>query len=215
MILCARSTSRHEQQEHNYFKKTRWTQRSGTRESKMAGCQPGCQHYTRKCSLVTPCCNKVYACRLCHDAEEDHELERKKVNEIQCLQCKRIQGITSRCGECGIKFGFYFCLQCRLFDDQDKGQYHCDLCGVCRTGGRDNFYHCTRCDMCFSKSLRDTHRCIEKSSRSNCPICLEDLHTSLVPCQVLKCGHLLHQTCYRDCLKSGLNLCPLCSTSMV
>lgn len=181
----------------------------------MAGCQPGCQHYTRKCSLVTPCCNKVYACRLCHDAEEDHELERKKVNEIQCLQCKRIQGITSRCGECGIKFGFYFCLQCRLFDDQDKGQYHCDLCGVCRTGGRDNFYHCTRCDMCFSKSLRDTHRCIEKSSRSNCPICLEDLHTSLVPCQVLKCGHLLHQTCYRDCLKSGLNLCPLCSTSMV
>ncbi|KAK2429584.1 NAD(P)H-dependent 6'-deoxychalcone synthase [Trifolium repens] len=26
-----------------------------------------------------------------------------------------------------------------------KQQYHCDECGNCRTGGKDNFFHCKRC----------------------------------------------------------------------
>ncbi|XP_068712472.1 RING finger and CHY zinc finger domain-containing protein 1-like [Montipora foliosa] len=175
-----------------------------------------CPHYVRKCSFVTPCCNKVYSCRFCHNAaERTHELDRKTVQQIKCNQCGKLQGIVSHCSECGIKFGFYFCPICRLYDDRDKGQFHCDYCGVCRIGGRENYFHCTRCDMCFPKNIRSSHTCVEKSSRSNCPICMEDLHSSPVPCQVLRCGHLLHRTCFQECLKSRLQHCPLCSTLMI
>ena len=174
-----------------------------------------CQHYVRKCAFVTPCCNKVYPCRFCHDTAESHELERRSVQQIKCNQCGKLQGVVSHCIECGIKFGFYFCSICRLYDDRDKGQFHCDQCGVCRTGGKENFFHCARCDMCFPKKIKASHKCVEKSSRSNCPICMEDLHSSLVPCQVLRCGHLLHRTCFQECLNSRLRHCPLCSTFMI
>lgn len=30
----------------------------------------GCKHYQRYCQIVAPCCNKIYSCRLCHDAIE-------------------------------------------------------------------------------------------------------------------------------------------------
>ncbi|EDO31289.1 predicted protein [Nematostella vectensis] len=175
----------------------------------------GCSHYVRKCAFLTPCCNKIYTCRLCHDASESHELNRKLVSQVKCLQCGEIQGILPRCRSCGITFGFYFCALCRLYDDADKGQFHCDMCGICRVGGKDKFFHCAKCDICIPITLRSSHKCIEKSSRSNCPICLEDLHTSRVPCQVLKCGHLLHQTCFQDCISSYVLTCPLCGDPMV
>jgi hypothetical protein len=32
--------------------------------------------------------------------------------------------------------------ECRFFDDDvRKGQFHCAKCGICRVGGRDNFFH--------------------------------------------------------------------------
>lgn len=62
----------------------------------------GCEHYKRHCKLVAPCCGKVYNCRFsdakicstftilrfCHDeAEPTHSLDRKKVEEVECLKC--------------------------------------------------------------------------------------------------------------------------------
>lgn len=43
--------------------------------------------------LQTPCCNKVYICRVCHDDNENHELTRKNVIQVQCLTCKRVQKV--------------------------------------------------------------------------------------------------------------------------
>lgn len=61
-------------------------------------------------------------------------------------------------------------------------------------------------------NLRGKHKCIENVSRQNCPICLEDIHTSRVVAHVLPCGHLLHRTCYEEMLKEGYR-CPLCMHS--
>ncbi|KAH0507107.1 RING finger and CHY zinc finger domain-containing protein 1 [Microtus ochrogaster] len=97
----------------------------------------GCEHYDRGCLLKAPCCDKLYTCRLCHDNNEDHQLDRFQVKEVQCINCERLQ------------------------------------------------------------------HCIENVSRQNCPICLEDIHTSRVVAHVLPCGHLLHRG-YR---------CPLCMHS--
>ena len=68
---------------------------------------------------------------------------------------------------------------------------------------------------CPANNMRDNHKCIEKMSRSNCPVCLEDLHTSRKACRVPKCGHMLHFKCMQQLLKTGNYACPTCSVSMV
>jgi len=49
-------------------------------------------------------------------------------------------------------------LECKLFDDEEKNQYHCDGCGICRIGGRDKFFHCETCNMCLPVKLKNRHR---------------------------------------------------------
>ena len=37
-----------------------------------------CNHYLRHNYIISPCCNKVYPCRLCHDTNENHKIDRKR-----------------------------------------------------------------------------------------------------------------------------------------
>ncbi|XP_042652984.1 RING finger and CHY zinc finger domain-containing protein 1 isoform X2 [Tyto alba] len=171
----------------------------------------GCEHYRRGCLLRAPCCGKLYACRLCHDGAEEHRLDRFRVAEVQCTRCRLLQKAQQRCEGCHSLFGEYYCGICHLFD-RDKKQYHCAECGICRIGPKEDFFHCSKCNLCLSLSLRGKHKCIENVSRQDCPICLEDIHTSRVGAHVLPCGHLLHRTCYEDMLKEGYR-CPLCMHS--
>ncbi len=43
-------------------------------------------------------------------------------------------------------------------EDKD-GVYHCDKCGICRVGGKENFKHCDTCGMCIDVEFFDTHKC--------------------------------------------------------
>ncbi len=71
-----------------------------------------------------------------------HELDRKCVSRVVCGLCSTEQPVAAACVSCGTAFGRYTCLECRFFDDDvRKGQFHCDKCGICRVGGRDNFFH--------------------------------------------------------------------------
>ncbi|KAK3858841.1 hypothetical protein Pcinc_034996 [Petrolisthes cinctipes] len=177
----------------------------------------GCAHYKRKCKLVSPCCKNNYVCRFCHDETESHQLDRAKITQVECLECGFEQDITNTCAndDCAVQFGKYFCSLCKLFDDEDKGQYHCDGCGLCRVGHRDKFFHCNICDLCLPKGIKNTHKCIEKMSKANCPVCLEDIHTSRVVSHVPPCGHLIHRPCFDDLIKAGFYACPTCATSMI
>ncbi|KAL3868795.1 hypothetical protein ACJMK2_041555 [Sinanodonta woodiana] len=175
----------------------------------------GCDHYRRKCSFITPCCKREYICRICHDEKENHELNRKEVQTIKCLKCGLQQKVNRQCESCETLFGHYFCEVCRLYDDTEKGQFHCDKCGICRVGGRENYFHCDTCDLCLGINLKDKHKCVQESSRRNCAVCLEYLHTSRNEAHVPKCGHLIHSNCYRQCLKTGIYACPTCNQSLV
>lgn len=63
-----------------------------------------------------------------------------------------------------------------------KLQYHCDKCGICRTGGQENYFHCDRCGCCYSVALQKGHTCVEKSMHQDCPVCMEVcFSTSLSP----------------------------------
>ncbi|XP_010790280.1 RING finger and CHY zinc finger domain-containing protein 1, partial [Notothenia coriiceps] len=89
----------------------------------------GCEHYVRSCLLKAPCCGKLYVCRLCHDAEENHEMDRFKVREVQCSECETVQEAQQTCQQCNVNFGEYYCDICHLFD-KNKKQYHCQPCGI-------------------------------------------------------------------------------------
>lgn len=58
-------------------------------------------------------------------------------------------------------------------------------------------------------------QCIEKMSKANCPVCLEDIHTSRIVSHVPPCGHLIHRPCFHDLIKAGFYACPTCGTSMI
>ena len=60
------------------------------------------------------------------------------------------------------------------FDNNEKGQFHCDGCGVCHIGGRENYKHCYSCGLCFDK-----HKCLGGASQEKCPFCLEFMRDSL------------------------------------
>ena len=180
-----------------------------------------CKHYNRNCRILAPCCNKIFSCRLCHDEfyegkPNEHKINRHGIQKVICKPCNFKQEVSNKCKQCSITFGNYFCSICKFYDnDTSKKQFHCEKCGICRVGGRENFYHCDKCNSCISISLKDNHNCIENSFHTECPICLEDLFTSTTPATILKCGHSIHQSCYLDLIKSNNIKCPLCNKSII
>jgi RING finger/CHY zinc finger protein 1 len=181
----------------------------------------GCAHYKRRCRLVAPCCGEVFWCRHCHNAAKDdgeqdlgkrHALDRKAVRELECAVCNLRQPVAETCAGCGVQFGRYSCLECNFFDDTtSKKQFHCDACGICRVGGRDNFFHCGTCNCCYSLALQESHVCVQNSMHQNCPVCFEYLFDSVRPITVLPCGHTIHQDCYHGLsAHDAMSLCPVC-----
>ena len=130
----------------------------------------------------------MYACRFCHDEQEDHILKRDDVTKIVCSKCGKMQKLQQNCESCGLLFGKvvnkvcysnsvgklekspwylydftfdffqYFCLECKLFDDENKEQYHCKGCGICRIGDQSKFFHCDGCNMCLPINLKGNHK---------------------------------------------------------
>lgn len=112
-------------------------------------------------------------------------------------------------------------------DDATKRIYHCPHCGICRLGqvrgawqgrraggpsphcacamqGLDvDYFHCHKCNACMSIAMRDGHKCVEDSLKSDCPICHQHMFTSTTPVTFLPCGHCIHMTCYDQYARVG------------
>ena len=105
----------------------------------------GCEHYKRNIKLQCSACSRWYTCRFCHDAVEDHMLNRRETKNMLCMLCGCAQPASGVCGSCSERGAWYYCDVCKLWDDNDeKSIYHCDDCGICRVGeglGKD-FFHC-------------------------------------------------------------------------
>ena len=69
--------------------------------------------------------------------------------------------------------------------------------------------------MCLPNHLEGKHECVEKVSRSNCPVRQEDIHTSRIPSQIPPCNHLIHKNCFDEMLSNGHYACPTCGASMI
>ncbi|KAL2815437.1 hypothetical protein BDW59DRAFT_15958 [Aspergillus cavernicola] len=176
----------------------------------------GCPHYKRNVKLQCFDCKKWYTCRLCHDEVEDHHLDRPKTENMLCMLCGHAQRAAQYCRWCGDIAAEYFCVACKLWDnDASKSIYHCNDCGICRIGkgiGKD-FFHCKTCSVCLPISIENTHKCIERSTQCDCPICGDYMFTSPETVVFMRCGHSIHQRCLSDYSKTSYR-CPICSKTI-
>ncbi|KAL9190162.1 hypothetical protein ACHAXT_007373 [Thalassiosira profunda] len=186
----------------------------------------GCPHYARSCKLRHPTSGRLYTCRLCCEQtrematkDNDSPLDRYEVKEVLCMKCGALQPAGDKCvnPECqsaGKPFARYTCKICNFYDDTpNKSIYHCPFCNVCRSGqglGID-YRHCMRCNACVS--LKDDHHCIPQRLQGNCPICHETMFESTEPLRGLKCGHVMHLSCFSMYMRGQCYTCPLCKKS--
>ena len=193
----------------------------------------GCRHYKRNIKLQCSTCSRWYTCRFCHDSVEDHKLVRRATKYMLCMFCNCAQKASGVCIECDQRAAWYYCDVCKLWDDNpDRSIYHCEDCGICRVGkgiGKD-FYHCKvgsqlkyvdiiltfnqTCSACLEIGIADSHRCIERSTDCDCPICGEYMFTSPDKVVFMKCGHSIHQKCYGEHIQRSYR-CPICSRSVL
>lgn len=195
-----------------------------TKDRDFAKLEHGCEHYRRRCKIRAPCCDRVFPCRHCHNEftsslsnlKDHHELVRHDVKRVVCSVCDTEQEAAQVCSKCGVNMGEYFCGTCKFYDDQtEKEQFHCEECGICRVGGRENFFHCPKCGSCYVMSLRDNHVCVENSMKSHCPVCYEYLFDSMKGTTILKCGHTIHMDCAKEMADQNQYRCPICSKTFM
>lgn len=174
-----------------------------------------CQHYHRKCMILSPCCQKWYSCRICHDEEQDHKLDRTQISTIICHECKTIQPESNQCTNCSIVFADYYCSICKLWAGDNIDIYHCPDCKICRLGkgiGIDR-YHCSKCNICIHLDYIDDHQCFKHSIDSNCAVCQKYMWDSREQTVFLPCGHCIHQECLSNLSNSSFQ-CPNCKKSI-
>ncbi|KAK3397396.1 hypothetical protein B0T20DRAFT_256807 [Sordaria brevicollis] len=175
----------------------------------------GCKHYRRNVKLQCAACDRWYTCRLCHDEAEDHTLPRRDTRHMLCMLCGRAQKASHTCVGCHQSAASYYCNICKLWnDDRNKPIYHCNDCGLCRVGlglGKD-FFHCKKCSACVSTSTE--HRCIERSTDCDCPICGDYLFNSPRPVAIMPCGHTIHKHCF-DVHQIRSYKCPICNKTCI
>eukprot|EP01083_Nonionella_stella_P207311 753252_1 len=159
----------------------------------------GCKHFRRNCSYLCSCCNKWYFCSYCHDEIEStiidgHHLQRGNIIAIKCCNCGKEQKPNISCIKCNILMGYYYCEICRFWDnDTNHLLFHCDKCGVC-----------------LNKQFFKIHKCVEQSTKCDCPICGDYMHCSNQPVTFwTKCGHAIHCQCMEEYLVYD-TLCPIC-----
>lgn len=110
----------------------------------------GCEHYKRNVKLQCSACHKWYTCRFCHDAVEDHNLNRRETKNMLCMLCGCAQPAAEECRRCSERGAWYYCDVCKLWDDSsDRNIYHCNDCGICRVGEglEKDFFHCMVCHL--------------------------------------------------------------------
>ena len=184
----------------------------------------GCPHYERKCEILAPCCEIWYGCRHCHNEQykgpkapgcKVEKMNRTEVKKIRCLVCKELQAPSEKCVKCGEVFARYYCSKCILYDDAlEKHIFHCDDCGMCRIGKKEEKTHCFTCGLCIHKAVESKHKCSEIKG-VNCPVCLEPLFESIKPILLLeRCLHWIHVKCLNDYGKNYKNQCPVCEISI-
>lgn len=182
-----------------------------------SNCAKTCQHYkNKKCSQFHfDCCQIRDPCHRCHLAR-GCEQRPPLISSIVCSECQLQQAPSQRCinESCQVEFSKSYCEKCKIWTDVEI--FHCDKCGVCRVGKESDVFHCDNCEACFGIEGRSHHRCAKtKLKDTNCPICLESVHTAQKASNILPCGHVVHGECWKQAAGRGEYRCPTCRKSLI
>ena len=88
----------------------------------------GCSHYQRGVMIQAPCCQKFYPCHVCHDEDEqeDHRIDRFKIETMVCMLCGTVQPSAKNCVSCSLELASYYCEMCGMWSsDSERPLYPC------------------------------------------------------------------------------------------
>ena len=173
-----------------------------------------CSHYNIRCDVFADCCGKWFPCRLCHDEEEDHKIDRYSIKTIRCRECSHEQPKSNMCEYCGIQFANTYCDKCNLWTHSEE-VFHCDECNIRHNGKQQDHFHCKTCNLDILKIYKDTHTCRNFTTETCCGVCHEDTqksrqHVIIIP----TCKHCVHYDCYKQLIDNNHFQCPTCKASL-
>jgi len=148
-----------------------------------------------------------------------------------CMHCSTAQPTAQYCQNCNIRLAKYYCDKVTVccispsyflvsFMGWLANKINLSLCwlrnmscwrrtweGLLSLQGLSRLEVVTKfqtCNVCMSMSLLGSHRCIERNTECDCPICGDFLFTSPETVVFMPCGHSIHQKCYNQHIKSWI-----------
>lgn len=156
-----------------------------------------CGHYQRHCSIVAPCCGKVFCCHRGHEESPGdcrQRFDKRRIRSVVCNVCGRLQARGARCKSksCRKLFGTHFCDICVIWTDSPA--FHCSHCGYCYAGRANESRHCSRCRKCYPVRSWN-HPCAD--CNGPCVLCNQPMNRSRERLQIAPCGHAFHSSCFQ------------------
>ncbi|CAK9182822.1 unnamed protein product [Ilex paraguariensis] len=176
----------------------------------------GCTHYRRRCKIRAPCCDEVFDCKHCHNEAKNtleidplrrHDIPRHEVTKVICSLCSTEQDVQQYCISCGVCMGKF-----QKANTTATNVEYAEL--EARTISFIATNVCLGPGCCYSKSIKDTHHCVERAMHHNCPVCFEYLFETRKEITVLRCGHPIHLECVQEMEQHYRYKCPVCSKSI-
>lgn len=154
--------------------------------------RPKCTHYSRKCTIISPCCGAAFGCRICHDecpflppakygvqkVDTRPRFENKKrqnrsvslpsswtdMPKSKQHEINRFEIREVICRECFTRQSSKTnnCIKCHA----EFGEYHCEICNLWMEGTEEP-YHCFDCGFCRVGGRDNFKHCVD------CGMCID------------------------------------------
>lgn len=178
-----------------------------------------CLNSNNNYKLYASCCNKYICCHICHNRENDHRLRKSKdIKHILCTKCDTInENLEDKCKSCNSKYSKHFCKECNIYNDSDTGLYHCKICKKCYYTSEESLVHCDKCNRCFNNKAILKHKCNIIEGVDKCQICLDKIFSANEKTILLRCSHLIHESCLNNLKLYNINeivKCTICNMSV-
>jgi len=163
----------------------------GGNNMRMEKSRPECEHYERQCSIISPCCQLCFGCRICHDEcpvlpppfsdsenncdadGADTARKKAKLAKRRSSQSDDQHHLIDRfaikeviCRQC---FSLQSsktnsCIKCKI----QFGEYHCIICNLWMSADEEP-YHCMECGFCRVGGRDKFRHC------QDCGMCIDAL----------------------------------------
>ncbi|XXG97010.1 kinetochore-associated Ndc80 complex subunit spc25 [Hypoxylon texense] len=141
----------------------------------------------------------------------DEDVEEPEYLDYHPLGCEHYRrNVKLQCSTCNRWYTCRFChdkVEDHNLIRKDTKNMLCMFCGTAQRAGET-------CCACIAIGQEKDHKCIERSTDCDCPICGDYMFTSPKAVCFMKCGHSIHRQCLDQHMKVAYK-CPICNKSLV